>query len=157
MQETWMIVGVVLMAVLVGAAVPVLFQLFATLRATRGLLQRLGPKLEGTLTEVRETSQRLNRIGSELESSARRAKLLLDLAGDLGEAMRGLRESLRVASALTGALGPAIAAAVRALTELASAEGTREESPPGEAEGPPESGADEAGAAGRPLERGEAT
>lgn len=137
MQETWVIVGVVLLAVLVGAALPVLFQIYSTLRVTRGLFQRLGPKLDGTLTEVREVSQRMNRIGSELESSARRAKVLLDVAGDLGEAMRGLRESLKVASALTGALGPALAAAVRALTELVSAEGQEAAVEPVVAEAPP--------------------
>jgi hypothetical protein len=147
MQETWVIVGVVLLAVLVGAALPVLFQLYSALRMTRGLFQRLGPKLDGTLTEVREASQRMNRIGSELESSARRAKVLLDVAGDLGEAMRGLRESLKVASALTGALGPALAAAVRALTELISAEGQAEAVEPVVAEAPPISESGEASAA----------
>lgn len=137
MQETWIIVGVVLLAVLVGAALPVLFQLYSTLRLTRGLFERLGPKLDGTLSEVREASQRMNRIGSELEASARRAKVLLDVAGDLGEAMRGLRESLKVASALTGALGPALAAAVRALTELITTEGQKEAVEPVVAEAPP--------------------
>ena len=157
MQETWMIVGVVLLAVLVGAAVPVLFQLYSTLRVTRGLFQRLGPKLDGTLTEVREASQRMNRIGSELESSARRAKVLLDLAGDLGEAMRGLRESLKVASALTGALGPALAAAVRALTELVSEEGQQEAVEPVVAEAPPisEAGEETETAATEPGDEGE--
>jgi uncharacterized protein YoxC len=148
MQETWMIVGVVLLAVLVGAAVPVLFQLFATLRETRKLLGRLGPKVDGTLTEVREASQRMNRIGSELETSARRAKLLLDVAGDLGEAMRGLRESLKVASALTGALGPALAAAVRALTDLVTKEEGQQTVVPVEEEQTPdeETGAKQAAA-----------
>jgi len=152
MQDTWMVVGVVLLAVLVGAAVPVLFQFYSTLRVTRGLLQRLGPKLEGTLTEVREAGQRLNRLGSELESSARRAKLLLDLAGDLGEAMRGLRDSLKVVSALAGALGPALAAAVRALTERASAEDQEVSSPTGD---PGErSAAEAAEVSGREKEEG---
>lgn len=130
MQDTWVIVGVVLLAVLVGAAVPVLFQFYSTLRVARGLLQRLGPKLEGTLTEVREAGQKLNRVGSELESSARRAKLLLDVAGDLGEALRGLRDSLKVASALAAAIGPALAAAARALTERAAGDDEEAPSPP---------------------------
>lgn len=141
MQDTWMIVGVVLLAVLVGAALPVLFQLYSTLRVARGLLLRLGPKLDGTLTEVREAGQRLNRVGSELESSVRRAKLLLDVAGDLGEVMRGLRDSLKMASALAGSLGPALAAAIRALTERGSGEGGEESSL---REGPAESTAADA-------------
>ena len=152
MQETWIIVGVVLLAVLIGAAVPVLFQLYSTLRVTRGLLHRLGPKLDGTLTEVREVSQRMNRVGAELESSARRAKVLLDVAGDLGEAMKGLRESLHVVSSLTGALGPALAAAVRALTERVASEEREEPVEPVVAEAPPIS---EAGAEAVAAESGE--
>ena len=120
MQDSWTIVGVVLLAVLVGSAVPVLFQLYSTLRTTRGLLQKLGPKLDGTLTELRETSRRLNRVGSGLEQSTKRAQVLLDAAGDVGESIQGLRDSLRTASAVGGALGPAIAAAVHAITELIS-------------------------------------
>lgn len=157
MLETWIIVGVVLLAVLIGAAVPVLLQLYSTLRVTRDLLNRLGPKLDGTLTEVREASQRMNRVGSELESSARRAKLLLDVAGDLGEALRGLRDSLQVVSALAGALGPALAAAVRALTERVSEEEQEEPVEPVVAEAPPmsETGEEIAAAGEEAAEEGE--
>jgi ABC-type transporter Mla subunit MlaD len=118
MQDAWMIVGVVLLAVLVGAAVPVLFQLYSTLRATKALLARLGPKLDDTLVEVREVSRRLNRTGEGLERSSARAMALLDAAGDVGESLRGVRDSLRTAAAVGGALGPALAAAIRALTEM---------------------------------------
>jgi uncharacterized protein YoxC len=118
MQDAWMIVGVVLLAVLVGAAVPVLFQLYSTLRATRSLVTRLGPKLDETMIEVRETSRRLNRIGSGLEQSTKRAQVLLDAAGDVGESLKGLRESVRTAAAIGKAVGPALAAAVGALTEM---------------------------------------
>lgn len=123
MQETWIIVGVVLLAVLVGATVPVLIQLRSTLRTARELLDRVGPKLDGTLTQVREVSQRLNRVGGGLEKSTKRAQLLLDAAGDMGEAIQGLRESMKTAAAVGSALGPAIAAAVKALTELLASEG----------------------------------
>ena len=122
MQDAWMIVGVVLLAVLVGAAVPVLFQLYSTLRATRALLARLGPKLDDTLAEVREVSQRLNRTGEGLERSSKRAMSLLDAAGDVGESLRGVRDSLRTAAAVGSALGPALAAAIGALTEMFSGE-----------------------------------
>jgi ABC-type transporter Mla subunit MlaD len=120
MQDAWMIVGVVLLAVLAGAAVPVLFQLYSTLRTTRSLLTRLGPKIDDTLTEIRETSRRLNRVGSGLEKSTQRAQVLLDAAGDIGESLKGLRDSVRTATAIGKAVGPAVAAAVGALTELRS-------------------------------------
>lgn len=122
MQDAWMIVGVVLLAVLVGATVPVLFQLYSTLRTTRSLVARLGPKIDDTLTEVRETSRRLNRVGSGLEKSTQRAQVLLDAAGDIGESLKGLRDSVRSATAIGKAVGPAVAAAVGALTELRPAD-----------------------------------
>jgi uncharacterized protein YoxC len=140
MQDAWMIVGVVLLAVLVGAAVPVLFQLYSTLRTTKALLARLGPKLDDTLTEVRQVSQRLNRTGEGLERSSARAMALLDAAGDVGESLRGVRDSLRTAAAVGSALGPALAAAIRALTEMFAGD-------PGEvgAEEPGNEGTDMAG------------
>ncbi len=118
MQDPWTVVGVVLLAVLVGAATPVLFQLYTTLRVTRALLDRLGPKIDGTLTEVRETTRRLNRVGSGLEESIRRAQTLLDAAGDIGRSMKSLHESLKTAIAVGSALGPALAAAIKAFTEM---------------------------------------
>jgi ABC-type transporter Mla subunit MlaD len=139
MQDAWMIVGVVLLAVLVGAAVPVLFQLYSTLRATKALLARLGPKLDDTLAEVREVSRRLNRTGEGLERSSARAMALLDAAGDVGDSLRGVRDSLRTAAAVGSALGPALAAALRALTEMFAGERKN-----GEAEDPASEVADSA-------------
>jgi uncharacterized protein YoxC len=129
-METWTIVGVVLLAVLVGSAVPVLFQLYSTLRATRGLIQQVGPKLDTTLTELRDTSKRLNRVGSELEQSVRRAKVLLEAVGDIGESIQGLRDSMRTATAVGKALGPALAAAVSALTAVPCPGAEEEKEPP---------------------------
>jgi uncharacterized protein YoxC len=118
MQDPWTVVGVVLLAVFVGAATPVLFQLYTTLRVTRTLLDRLGPKIDGTLTEVGETTRRLNRVGSGLEESVKRAQTLLDAAGDIGQSMKSLHESLKTATAVGSALGPALAAAIKAFTEM---------------------------------------
>jgi uncharacterized protein YoxC len=118
MQDPWTIVGVVLLAVFVGAAMPVLFQLYTTLRVTRNLLDRLGPKIDGTLSEIRETTTRMNRVGSGLEESVKRAQSLLDAAGDIGQSMKSLHESLKTATAVGSALGPALAAAIKAFTEM---------------------------------------
>jgi uncharacterized protein YoxC len=138
MQDEWTIVGVVLLAVLVGAGVPVLFQLFVTFRDTRSVIQRIGPKLDGTLTELRETSRRLNRIGSDLEQGSKRAKVLLEVVGDVGESLQSLRESMRTAAAVGKALGPAIAGAVSALTSASEERGADSggEPPRGESDRP---------------------
>lgn len=132
MQDPWTVVGVVLLAVFVGAATPVLFQLYTTLRVTRTLLDRLGPKIDGTLTEVRETTRRLNRVGSGLEESVKRAQTLLDAAGDIGQSMKSLHESLRTATAVGSALGPALAAAIKAFTEMRRGEDGEEAAMGGE-------------------------
>jgi ABC-type transporter Mla subunit MlaD len=132
MQDPWTIVGVVLLAVFVGAATPVLFQLYTTLRVTRTLLDRLGPKIDGTLTEVRETTRRLNRVGGGLEESVKRAQTLLDAAGDIGQSMKSLHESLKTATAVGSALGPALAAAIRAFTEMRRGEDGEESAVGGE-------------------------
>jgi uncharacterized protein YoxC len=117
MQDPWTIVGVVLLAVLVGAATPVLFQFYSTLRVARNFLERLGPKIDNALIEAREAGQRLNRIGSKLERSAERAQVLFDAVGDIGDSVAKLRDSLKTATAVGAALGPALAAAVGAFTE----------------------------------------
>jgi ABC-type transporter Mla subunit MlaD len=134
MQDPWTIVGVVLLAVLVGATTPVLFQLYSTLRLTKKLLDRLGPKMDSTLTEVREAGQRLNRVGSGLERSTKRAQVLLEAAGDIGESVSKLRDSLKTATTVSAALGPAIAAAIGALTEMGSRGSARTEDEPREDE-----------------------
>jgi uncharacterized protein YoxC len=144
MQDDWTIVGVVLLAVLVGAGVPVLFQLFITLRDARSMIQRIGPKLDGTLTELRETSKRLNRIGSDLEQGSKRAKVLLEVVGDVGESLQALRESMRTAAAVGRALAPAIAGVVSALTAVSERSGERS------GDGPPEGEADRSAPTGEP-------
>ena len=109
-----LVVVVILVAVLVGAAVPVLVQLRSTLRSAQQVLDRVGPRLESALTEVTEAADRLNRMASEFEERAKKAKPLFDAAADLGEQLTRLRGSLSTVAALGSALGPALAAAVKA-------------------------------------------
>jgi uncharacterized protein YoxC len=135
MQDPWTIVGVVLIAVLVGAVIPVLFQLYSTLRVTRNLLDRLGPKMDKSLIEICEAGRRLNRVGSGLEQSTKRAAVLLEAVGDIGESVSKLRDSLKSATAVGAALGPAIAAALGVLTELRSNRPEDEQGEQPEAEG----------------------
>jgi len=117
MQDPWSLTTMVLVAVLVGACLPVLFQLFLTLGATRRLLQRVGPKLDGTLAELQETSRRLNRATTGFEDSAQRARTFLDATGDLGRSIQQVNRSLRPAVVLGTTLGPALVVAIRALVE----------------------------------------
>jgi len=135
MQDPWTIVGVVLIAVLVGATIPVLFQLYTTLRTTRDLLTRLGPKMDSALIEFRETGRRLSNIGSALEQSTKRAQVLFEAVGDIGDSVSKLRDSLKTATAVGASLGPAIAAAIGALSQLRGDKEEGEADEPREAEG----------------------
>jgi uncharacterized protein YoxC len=117
-MEPWTVVLLILLAVLVGLLVPVLIQLRKTLKSAGDWLERLGPQVDGTLTEVQKAARRINDAGSGLEQSAKRAKSVLDVAGDIGQTLQKVNRSLRTAAVVGTAVGPAIAAAVRAFTEF---------------------------------------
>ena len=116
-METWVVVGAVLLSVLVGALLPVLAQLFLTLRSVRRLVDQLEPKLDATLVQAQEAAGRINRAGAGLEAGVNSAKRLVDTADQLARTIRRLSASLRTAAAIGGAVGPAVAAAIRAIAE----------------------------------------
>ena len=115
MMATWQIVAVVLLAVLVGAVVPVLLQLRRTLQSAENVLNTTGPKLDRTLDEVGEAAARVNRLGKSLEKDAEGLGVFTDAAAGLGRSMKQAQESLRLMTAVGAAVGPAIAAGLRAL------------------------------------------
>jgi len=120
MQDPWSIVITVLLAVLVGACLPVLFMLFSTLGSVRRLIQKIGPRIDAVLKEVQETTGRLNKATTGLDESAQRARKLLDATGDLGESVQRLNHSLKPAVALGSIVGPAVAVAVKAFLDRQS-------------------------------------
>lgn len=115
-MEFLVVVAVILLAVLTGAAVPTLIQFGSTLRSIQRFVDRVGPRLEHALDEASKTADQLHRMASELEGRAKKAKPLIDVVGDLGEGMVRLRASIRSVAIIGGALGPALGAAVRAFT-----------------------------------------
>jgi hypothetical protein len=117
MQDPWSLVIMLLLAVLVGACLPVLFMTFSTLASLRRLTQRIAPKLDAVLGEVRETTRRLNAATVGMDDSAQRAKKLLDATGDLGESIHRLNQSLKPAVALGSVVGPAVAVAVKSFLD----------------------------------------
>ena len=117
MQDPWSIVITVLLAVLVGACLPVLFMIFSTLGSVRQLIQKTGPRVEAVLKEVQETTGRLNKATTGMGDSAQRAKKLLDATGELGESVQKLNHSLKPAVALGAVLGPAVAVAVKSFLD----------------------------------------
>jgi uncharacterized protein YoxC len=115
MLATWQLIMVVLLAVLVGAAVPVLIQLRRTLKTAESVLEQTAPRLDRTLEEVTEAAARLNRLGKTLERDAEGLSVFTDAAAGLGRSLKSAQESLRVMSAVGAAVGPAIAAGLRSL------------------------------------------
>ena len=85
------LLAVVLLALLVGAAIPVLYQLYRTLSRARALLDTAGPRLEKAFDQVGQAADRLNGIGSSLEAQAQTLKPLF--GADPSLAVRTLRRA----------------------------------------------------------------
>jgi hypothetical protein len=112
----WGVALVVLTAMLVGAAIPVLVQLRATLRAMERTLQRSGPRLDEALGATVAAAGRLDALVVRLEEGSR-LQQLVDGITAMSRMVSPLRDTVRVASAVGAAMGPAVAAAVHAFRE----------------------------------------
>ena len=123
-MEGWQTAVVVLLAVLVGAAIPLAASLGGTLRAARQAMDRSGPRLAEALSALRSASERIDRLASRLDEG-RRLESLFESVTSLSQTVDQLRDVVRVASAVGAAVAPAVGAAVRAWRE------TRHEEEPG--------------------------
>ncbi len=115
-MESWGIALVVLAAVLVGAAIPVLVQLRATLRTMEKTLQQSGARLDQALGATTAAAGKIDALVVRLEEGGR-IEQLVDGVAAMSRMVNQLRDTLRVASAVGAAVGPAVAAAVRAFRE----------------------------------------
>ena len=115
-MEGWGIALVVLAAVLLGAAIPVLVQMRATLRAMEKALQRSGARLDEALGATTAAAGRIDGLVARLEEGGRIEQLVDGIAA-VSRMMSQLRDTVRVASAVGAAVGPAVAAAVHAFRE----------------------------------------
>jgi len=116
MTESWGVALVVLTAVLVGAAIPVLVQLRSTLRAVETTLQRSGARLDEAMGATVAAAGRIDALVVRLESGGR-IEQLVDGVAAASRMVNQLRDTVRVASAVGAAVGPAVAAAVHAFRE----------------------------------------
>jgi hypothetical protein len=115
-MESWGTALVVLAAVLVGAAIPVLVQLRATLRAMEKTLQRSGARLDEALGATTAAAGRIDAFVVRLAEGGR-IEQLVDGVAAVSRMVSQLRDTVRVASAVGAAMGPAVAAAVHAFRE----------------------------------------
>jgi len=115
MTSPSLLAAIALLALLVGAALPVLYQLYKTLKSARTFLDAAGPQVERTLDQVGQAAHRLDRIGSSLEAPVQTLSPLLVTASRVGMTIARSGDWLRTASSVGGAVAPALMAGVRAL------------------------------------------
>ena len=115
MMQTWQMVGLVLLAILVGAGIPALIQLRRTLLSAQSFLDSTGQRLDRTLDEVTDAAARINRLGKSLEQDAEGLRVFTDAAAGLGRSLKQAQESIRLMTVVGGAVGPAVVAGLRAL------------------------------------------
>jgi len=114
-MQTGQMVGLVLLAILVGAGIPALIQLRRTLRSAQTFLDSTGMRLDRTLDEVTDAAARINRLGKSLEEDAEGLRVLTDAAAGLGRSLKQAQESIRLMTVVGSAVGPALVAGLRAL------------------------------------------
>jgi uncharacterized protein YoxC len=113
MNNTTGLLIVLLVAVLVGALLPVLYHLVQTLKSAKQFLDQTGHRLDESLREITETASRFNRIAATVEAESARLQPALDAAAAVGKTIHRAREVVHIASAALGALAPAFFAGIK--------------------------------------------
>jgi ABC-type transporter Mla subunit MlaD len=133
MEQILEVAVVVLMAVLVGAAVPALLQLRRTLRTAEAFLETTGVRLNHVLEETSDAAAKIHLVAGDIEGGVAELRKLLGAASAAADSLGELRESLRGILGGVLAIGPAIAGAIHAVAgRLAAGRGVRPEGAGGE-------------------------
>ena len=114
MSDTTGLFILLLMAVLVGAVIPVLYQTVQTLRSARQFLDVTGKRLDEALREFTEATARINRIAATVEVEAQRLRPAIEAVASIGKTVEKVRASVSTASVAVTALAPAFLAGMRA-------------------------------------------
>jgi predicted Holliday junction resolvase-like endonuclease len=112
-MEGWQIALVVLIAVLVGALIPLLVQLYGAIHAVRTVAEKSARDIEAALHGIHRTADRLDRLGADLEKDGKLAEIV-EGAASAAQMVNQLRSTMQVAGPVAAAVVPAVAAAVRA-------------------------------------------
>jgi hypothetical protein len=105
---------VALFAILVGATMPVLYQLHQVLRRARAVLDSSAPRLDRALDGLGQAADRLNGIGSTLQTGVDAIRPLVTAASTLGHVFDSSGRWLWAIAAVGGSVVPAVIAGVRA-------------------------------------------
>jgi len=123
MSDTTGLFVLLLLAVLVGAVIPVLYQTVHTLRSARQFLDLTGRRLDEALREFTEATARINRIAATVEQEGERLRPAIEAAASIGRTVEKVRDSVRTASVAVSALAPAFLAGMRAFMDRDDAPG----------------------------------
>jgi ABC-type transporter Mla subunit MlaD len=113
-NQVFVVAAVILLAVLVGTAVPLLLQLRSTLKSLAAFLDETRPKLVAALDQVTEATGRIGQAAAGVEEGMGKIRGMLDTVAAIGDTLASARETLRKSTAVVSAIGPALAAGVRA-------------------------------------------
>jgi uncharacterized protein YoxC len=112
-MQGWQIALVVLVAVLVGALLPLVVQLYGTLHTLRRVVEKSAKDVEAAMGAIHRTSERVDRLGSALEKDGKLDEIVEGVAS-AAHMVNQLRGTMQIAGTVSAAVVPAVAAAVRA-------------------------------------------
>jgi predicted Holliday junction resolvase-like endonuclease len=112
-MEGWQIALVVLVAVLVGALIPVVVQLYGALQTLRTVAEKSAKDVEAALVGIHRTADRLDRLGAALEKDGKMAEIV-EGAVNAAQMVNQIRGTMQVAGPIAAAVVPAVMAGVRA-------------------------------------------
>ena len=130
-MEGWQVALVVLAAVLVGALLPLIAQLYGTLRTLRTVVEKSAKDVEAAVVAIHRTSERVDRLGSALEKDGKLTEIV-DGAASLAQMLNQMRGTMQIAGTVSAAVVPAVAAAVRAWKAAMDEESSAPENSPHE-------------------------
>lgn len=115
-MEGWQVALVVLAAVLVGALLPLIAQLYGTLHTLRAVVEKNAKDVEAAVLAIHRTAERVDRLGSALEKDGKLTEIV-DGAASVAQMLNQVRGTMQIAGTVSAAVVPAVVAAVRAWKE----------------------------------------
>lgn len=112
-MEGWQVALVVLAAVLVGALLPLIAQLYGTLHTLRAVVEKNAKDVEAAVVAIHRTAERVDRLGSALEKDGKLAEIV-DGAANVAQMLNQVRGTMQIAGTVSAAVVPAVVAAVKA-------------------------------------------
>ena len=122
-MDGWQVALVVLAAVMVGALLPLVVQLYGTLHTLRTVVDKSAKDIEAAMGSIHRTAERLDRLGSALEKDGKIDDIVAGVTS-AAQIVNQMRGTLQMATNVSAAVVPAVSAAVRAW------KGAMEEDPP---------------------------